>query len=174
MTRSHRRGFDRLYVANTDNRDKLGAIDDVSPLYVEAADRELHSCDSRLSDPPAATALRDRARDYLLTKKITTDEWLSDPSTQWYVSDEMPGDTIAVYTLLQTPSTAEFPEGTKDILMTVFGSKDGPVIGATKVNLYAADASAAPPLAPGARPASANRAPAGASVPAAVAGAADR
>jgi hypothetical protein len=130
-------GLGNLYVADTDDTALLpDGAEVLSPLYFQARDPDLCTDDFRLDTPPAATALRDAARKYLIDNGIVSIGKFVDGSTQWYLADDvLPDGLVAVYALLQTPS----PYDGRDVVMTVFEGKDGPILGAARVNLYAAD-----------------------------------
>jgi len=129
-------GFDRLFVAKTDDAAALPReLETVEPLYQRAADPDLHTCHYKVDNKPEPLALRIRAEEYLVRTGITTTEKLADPSSVWMISDTgLPGDTLAMYVLLQEPA----PSDKRDVVMTVFQGRDGAVVGAAKVNMYAA------------------------------------
>ncbi|MGD0115113.1 MAG: hypothetical protein ABSC13_03805 [Dehalococcoidia bacterium] len=134
-------GFDRLYVAgSSDPADLPPDFEAVTPLYLMAADSALHTCDYKLADRPAAVAMRDAAMNYLTTTGLVSASDVRAPSTVWMISDtDLPGGTIAVYAQLQnSPSASEQP-GNRDVVMTVFQGKAGPIVGAARVNLCPAD-----------------------------------
>ena len=127
-------GYGELYV-ETQPRN----LED-KPLYLMAADPELHTCDYQLADRPVAKAMRDSAADYLIKNGIVSADDIQKPSTVWMVSDtDLPGGTIAVYTQLQSSDLVPARFGDRQVFMTVFQSKAGPIIGAAKVNLCPAD-----------------------------------
>lgn len=153
-------GLDRLYVSNVDTRADLPPdVTDVRPLTIQASDPDIHSCEFKLADEPAAVELRDRATSYLLGRGLISDEQVADPSTIWFVSDTvLPDGRIAMFTLVQKPSAGPFATepNEKHEFLTVFSSKDGGIVGAAAANLYAA-ATIAPgdaiePGTPGASP----------------------
>ncbi len=134
-------GFDRLYVAgSSDPADLPSDFEAVTPLYLMAADSALHTCDYKLADRPAAVAMRDAAMNYLTTTGMVSASDIAKLSTVWMISDtDLPGGTIVVYAQLQNSPSASGQPGNRDVVMTVFQGKDGPIVGAARVNLCPAD-----------------------------------
>ena len=127
-------GLGDLYVSDTDDMSLLPEGAQVlAPLYMQARDNDLCTDDFRLEDKMVAMAMRYAASAYLVEQNVLTEERLDDSSTQWYVSDDtLPDGMIAAYTLVQTPDH-------RNVYMTVFKGKEGPILGEALVNLYSAD-----------------------------------
>jgi hypothetical protein len=127
-------GYGELYVET-----KPRNLED-KPLYLMAADPELHTCDYQLADRPVAKAMRESAADYLIKNGIVSAGDIQKPSTVWMISDtDLPGGTIAVYTQLQSSDLVPARFRDRQVFMTVFQTKTGPIVGAAKVNLCPAD-----------------------------------
>jgi hypothetical protein len=84
--------------------------------------------------------MRDAAMNYLTTTGMVSASDIAKLSTVWMISDtDLPGGTIVVYAQLQNSPSASGQPGNRDVVMTVFQGKDGPIVGAARVNLCPAD-----------------------------------
>lgn len=137
-------GLDRLYVADSSDPADLPAdVEDVRPLTLRATDSELRTCVPDLSDKPKAVALRDAALEYMMSNGLVSSDQFNRKDTislHWYITDNVPADgQIAVFLVLQTM----VPFGQKmvkpEAIMTVFAGKKGAILGASQVDLFAAE-----------------------------------
>ncbi len=137
-------GLVRLYVADSSDPADLPAdVEDVRALTLRATDSELRTCVPDLSDKPKAVALRDAALKYMMSNGLVSSDQLNQKDTislHWYITDNVPADgQVAVFLVLQTM----VPFGQKmvkpEAVMTVFAGKNGAILGASQVDLFAAE-----------------------------------